>query len=81
MDNSEISSEQGSSDNQANQAPVTNRISVRLAQRKTRAIAATPNTTRASRRRRSCSWASRQRWFWFTWLQQCVVFGLYLAAI
>lgn len=61
MDNSEVSSEQRSADQLVNQVADANRIAIPRAQRKTRAVVATQNVTRASRRRRSCSWASRQR--------------------
>jgi len=61
MDNTEASSEQITTVQQANQASEANRIAIPRAQRKSRAIAATQNASRASRRRRSCSWASRHR--------------------
>jgi len=61
MPNSENLNDQSANGHQANQLPDANQIAVTSSRRKTRAIAADSNTTRSSRRRRSCSWASRQR--------------------
>ena len=61
MDNSEFNSDKIGVGNQLSQVPSANHGVLSPNQRKSRAVAATPQATRASRRRRTYSWASRQR--------------------
>jgi len=57
----DATSEHRLAEQQANQGFAANRVTTSVVVRKNRAVAAAPRATRASRRRRSCSWASRQR--------------------
>jgi len=62
MDNSEVSIAQNTNGQVADRTATEKRIVVPLPARKNRAVASTVHTSRSSRRRRSCSWASRQHW-------------------